>query len=211
VPPDSQDEALVFEWIEGGNVRAGQYAVHRVWLVSENQAPVPAIHVTQGGLPVRWIQPDEGMVSVSGQVSDVNAADTHSLDWSASDERLLLGQTPGAAWQFDPSSLQTGEYRLVLVATDDGAPPMSSRTETLLRVVSNLPALRIRMVMVSMTARRAMMMATKTASPISSTPMKPGIFSLPMNCSPSVACRRCRDCASNWDRPPSGWVEPLLA
>ena len=141
IPPDSQDEALVFEWIEGGNVRGGQSTEHRVWLVTENQAPLPAIHVDQRGVPVRWVQPAGGMVTVSGLVRDANAADAHSLDWSDSDARLLLGQEPGAVWQFDPSSLLPGDYRLVLVATDDGVPELRSRTETLLRVVSSLPDL----------------------------------------------------------------------
>ncbi len=123
-----------------GNAAAPAY--RQVSVVEENLPAALALSATQAGIPTRLIYRWGGPAQVRVQVQDVNCADTHQLDWSASNPALLGAAVIGSkALTLEPSGLPPGFYKVRLKVTDSGLPARSNRAELLLQVIETPPTL----------------------------------------------------------------------
>ncbi|QSX41005.1 Ig-like domain-containing protein [Shewanella cyperi] len=116
----------------------GPKASHTLTIVESNVAPSVVLGATQGDGQTRIVSQDGGLVTVTATVTDPNTGDSHSFDWSQSDNALVDSDGDDSTFTFDPSTLSPGFYKL-RVAVSDGDKTGMDRLK--LRVEAALPTL----------------------------------------------------------------------
>jgi hypothetical protein len=129
------NESVVFTLQAPQGAVLGASASHTVTIIEDNVAPLVDLYMEQGGSPTWIVSPDNGPVRVTALVSDANSHDTHSFDWSLSDNSLVdTGDAGDAEFMFDPQWLADGIYTVSVSVTDSGVPAEAVTAETLIRV-----------------------------------------------------------------------------
>ncbi|RKZ69917.1 MAG: hypothetical protein DRQ44_02125, partial [Gammaproteobacteria bacterium] len=124
------------------NAVQGPQSSHILTVVNENVAPVATLEMTQNSVLTRLITLDGGPVNVSLMVDDANNTDSHSYDWSMTDNVLLPPPNSGLSnFDIDPSGLTPGIYRLAVTVTDNGSPNLGTAIDLLLAVLDTAPVL----------------------------------------------------------------------
>lgn len=111
-------------------------AITATTLNMSNSAPSTVLNVMQNGTLTTQINPTLGPVMVQAVVTDEDTEDTHTLDWSATDNRLIDTNNDAAILEFDPQYLSDGNYTVMLSATDTGTPAKTSTASATLIVKS---------------------------------------------------------------------------
>ncbi len=122
------DDALVegddtIELVLGNpeNAVPGDTGRHTITLREANMAPQVMLTLYQADQPVDVVETSDAQARLKAQILDVNTQDSHTLDWSASDSKLLeVSQRVDDELLFDARSLEVGSYVAVLRVTDDG-------------------------------------------------------------------------------------------
>lgn len=112
------DETLQLILGDADNAISGFRSAQTVLISASNVAPLVQLGALQNGKPTRLITTDGGLVTVSATITDANPADSHSIDWSLSDQTLVDTDAEDATFSFDPALLGPGVYRLVASASD---------------------------------------------------------------------------------------------
>lgn len=103
-------------------------------------SPSVDIVPNQGGSNQRYISVGGGNVTATANVTDLNPGETHTYDWSATDNALTaLSGTANSTFVFDPSGLTPGFYTLRVTVTDSSL--KSTASSLLIDVVATLPDL----------------------------------------------------------------------
>lgn len=110
--------------------------VARPLATEENIMPHVSIAVEQDQRTGMDIFVGDGQVVAQANISDLNRGDSHSVDWSLSDPRLLNVSTHANQFVFDPSRLAADDYVLTVVTTDDGIPPLSTTASVTLHLAA---------------------------------------------------------------------------
>ena len=132
--PD-EGETIIITMGALSNAATGTSISHVSTIIGENLPPQVQLISTQTPLVSNSIVTDQGNVVISTSVKDPNPVDTHTFDWSQSDNILVPVEGPGSnTFTFDPSSIPAGVYVVRVTVTDDGTPPESTTTELMLRV-----------------------------------------------------------------------------
>ncbi|WP_177418925.1 Calx-beta domain-containing protein [endosymbiont of Lamellibrachia barhami] len=109
----------------GANATFGAHNVHTINVnVTEiNLPPVVIITGSQNNVTTATVFGDAGQVTITAVVNDPNPADTHTYDWSQSDNGLALplGAQPTNTVTFDPLGLVDGTYKVVVSVTDSAS------------------------------------------------------------------------------------------
>jgi large repetitive protein len=120
---------------------AGAANRHSISIREGNLPPVVKLVLTQGGIETSQITPNGGTVTVTAQVSDFNATDTHTFDWSATTGLADTDGNPTNATRvFSPTGLSAVHQALVTVTDSGGA---SVRADLSFKVVASLPVLTV--------------------------------------------------------------------
>ena len=128
------NETVVFTLQAPQGAVLGASDSHTVTIIEDNVAPLVDLNMEQGGSPTWIVSPDNGPVRVAALVSDANSHDTHSFDWSLSDNSLVdTGDAGDAEFMFDPQWLADGIYTVSVSITDSGVPAEAVTAETLIR------------------------------------------------------------------------------
>jgi len=119
------------------NAAAGDKSTHHIVITVPNQAPVASLNLSQDGSGVSAVTINGGLALLSSEIRDPNSDDTHTFDWSASENAVapLSGEKPDE-FRFDPSGLQEGVYVIRLTVADDGTPKESSSYEFPITVIT---------------------------------------------------------------------------
>ncbi|MFC1748680.1 beta strand repeat-containing protein [Pseudomonadota bacterium] len=135
-------EQVIFTMGVPTNVDAGTTTVHTVTIIENNEKPSVELVSVQGGLASRLIVAGDGNVTVTATVDDPNPSDTHSYDWSATNNSLTdIFDADDTTFVFDPVALIPGFYAVRLTATDSGTGSLAGTVELLLEIVSSAPTL----------------------------------------------------------------------
>ncbi len=135
-------ETVVFTLGTPNNALAGARTIHTVTITEDNVEPGVNMTSVQNGDSSRLIVSGAGNVTVSATVSDANPLDSHSFDWSLTNNALVdIDDADPATFVFDPVGLTPGFYKVRLIVSDDGTPVLTTVTETLLEVVATAPIL----------------------------------------------------------------------
>jgi len=122
------------------NAVVGTQATHTIELVEGNVAPRVTLSATQVAGSTHIVSQLDGLVNVSAVISDVNSNDTHSYDWSTTDNALVDndGVTSNGVFRFNPLDVNPGIYTLRVVVSDGS---LSGDAELILEVVAAAPQL----------------------------------------------------------------------
>ncbi len=124
------------------NAVLGETTVHTVRIVETNLPPQLGLSIMQSGVPRATLVAGDGPVTMTLDIADPNPADTHTIDWSATDTSLVPNEgTASSTFTFDPSGLAEGTYAVHVTVTDDGNPSASASLVRLLHVVTTAPVL----------------------------------------------------------------------
>ncbi|MCU7885636.1 MAG: hypothetical protein KZQ82_15705, partial [Candidatus Thiodiazotropha sp. (ex Lucinoma annulata)] len=110
----------------------------RIILSSHNFPPRVTLHAYQEEVTLRIVSQANGAVTVSSIVDDLNMDDTHTYDWSETDEGLTDIDSQEDSLTFDPASLEPGLYRVRLRVSDGSA---THGADLSIRVVAEGPEL----------------------------------------------------------------------
>ncbi|MCT6701055.1 fibronectin type III domain-containing protein [Rheinheimera sp. 4Y26] len=131
------DSQLVVALDNGVNASSANQ--HTIEIRSGNIPPVVNLTLTQGGVNTSLVTPNGGPVTVTVQVSDANAGDTHSYDWSATSGLADTdGNSTDASRTFSAEGL-AGSYQVQLNVTDSAGAVVQA--SVYFRVIANLPVL----------------------------------------------------------------------
>ncbi|HEY6527428.1 MAG TPA: Ig-like domain-containing protein, partial [Cellvibrionaceae bacterium] len=133
------DSTLVLT-LGDSSTNLGVNRTHIISLKQGNVAPTVQLKLQQGGVSTNLITPDGGPVTATALITDVNPADTHSLDWSASDTELADtdGNNTNGQLVFDPKALSGVHHLRVTVTDSQGA---SAKTQLNFKLAEVLPVL----------------------------------------------------------------------
>ena len=124
------------------NAVAGFASDRTVTITEENVAPELMLKVTQGSYTGRVVAADGGTVTVTATYSDLNSADTHTLEWyDASIEGMPMLTTDGAIATFDPSTFGDSVVSISADVTDSGNPSLTTITSASIKVLAIAPVL----------------------------------------------------------------------
>ncbi len=119
--PDAENEAaetIVINLGTPANANAGPINTSTVTITSSNVAPVIDITLAQGATLGQRVLASGGNVTATALVSDANALDTFTFDWSATDTAIPSSNgTTSGTYVFSPN-VAPGFYRLSLRVTD---------------------------------------------------------------------------------------------
>ncbi|USD30450.1 tandem-95 repeat protein [Pseudoalteromonas sp. SCSIO 43201] len=124
----------------GDSVNAGAKSTTTITIVEDNVAPNVRTVVSQNGEERSLVTATNAEVSVTAQVADVNPNDQVNVEWQASSELENLSFTDNV-FTFNPQSLAVGIYKVVVIASDDATPSLSTKTEVYIEVVDALATL----------------------------------------------------------------------
>ncbi|MGD8175085.1 Ig-like domain-containing protein [Marinimicrobium sp. ARAG 43.8] len=123
------------------NINTGVKSSHRMVIAAGNVPPQVTLSIQQNGDPRLRVARDGGPVSITAMINDPNPGDSHTLDWSNSDNRLMDsdGNPGNATFVFDPAELLSGIYQASLNVTDSGG--ANTSTQRYFVVVPTVPTL----------------------------------------------------------------------
>ncbi|WP_440056925.1 Ig-like domain-containing protein (plasmid) [Pseudoalteromonas sp. T1lg65] len=124
----------------GEGVNAGAKSTATFTIVEQNVAPSVRTVVSQNGEARSLVTATNAEVSITAQVADVNANDQVSVEWQAPSELENLSFVDNV-FIFNPESLAVGIYKVVVIASDDATPSLSTKTEVYVEVVDTLATL----------------------------------------------------------------------
>ena len=143
IPINVPSGSITYKLGDISNAVKGPQKTHTITIVSENITPVVDLQVSQNGAFTHTVYSDAGTVNIKARVHDVNATDSHSYDWSMTDNVLLVFNQGlnNAEFKLDPSGINPGFYRVALAVTDNGVPSLASQTELWINIVETEPIL----------------------------------------------------------------------
>lgn len=99
-----------------------------------NVAPQVSLIAEQSQQQTLTVDTQSGNVIVQAVVSDANPADSHSFDWSATDNQLVDLDVSQNNFTFSPAGLSAGNYTVRVEVSDDGVPQQSAVAQIRLTV-----------------------------------------------------------------------------
>ncbi len=106
----------------------------------ENIQPIVSLTAEQSQTVTTRVITNAGNVTLLATVSDDNPSDSHQLDWSMTDNRLIDIDNVDSSFTFNPTELATGFYTVQVEATDNGVPIKSGNATLSIQVVSSTDA-----------------------------------------------------------------------
>jgi len=135
------NETIIITMGTPNNAVAGVRTTHTITIEEGNLRPEVNLIATQAALPTLTVAADGGVVTVTAQVTDTNPGDSHSLDWSASDNSLVDQDVLADTFSFDPTGLVAGLYTVRVTVTDDGIPTTTTTAKLIIKVIATAPIL----------------------------------------------------------------------
>jgi hypothetical protein len=123
------------------NAVAGQHNVFVARITESNIAPSVKMVIEQVEVQTSIVVKGQGTIVAKAMVDDVNAADSHSFDWSLSDSALVDtdGNGSDSIFTIDSDTLDAGIYNLSVNVTDTAG--NIGYSEQLIQVLEQVPVL----------------------------------------------------------------------
>lgn len=136
------EESIVITLGSPVNAIAGPANTFTVVIAENNLPPLPELAIEQAERLVTTVTQDGGPVTVFASPADPDSADSHSFQWSASDNALVPQQGYAQpTFTFDPFAVAEGVYRLGVEILDNGTPGLSATQYRYVRVIATSPEL----------------------------------------------------------------------
>ncbi|MFV1871862.1 MAG: fibronectin type III domain-containing protein [Oleiphilus sp.] len=135
------DEQLIITLNDPVNAVMGANTQHLVTITDSNIAPNLILSAEQNGLPVTTVNTNEGLVTLTAAVEDANLSDSHSFDWSETNNVLADTDSDPMTLTFNPANVSTGIYTVKVSVSDDGLPSETVKATLNIKVVQSNPTL----------------------------------------------------------------------
>jgi len=125
------------------NAFIGDNSLAKIVLIEENIAPLLDVVLSQQGENVTVIDPDNGLVTLTAIINDVNQADSHDISWTVADNAFIDESLDDnqQTFEIDPSLLTEGIYVVAITATESNTEESLSVSQSTQFVVEQLIAL----------------------------------------------------------------------
>jgi hypothetical protein len=116
-------------------------------VIENNKAPQLSVVIRQGGNQVSIIDPDNGIVTITAAISDVNQSDSHDINWTVTDNAFSDENydADNLTFEFNPSNLSTEgvtvAYNIEVEVTENNTANSFSVNRNVQLLVENLTAL----------------------------------------------------------------------
>lgn len=127
--------------LDDADLNIGTANVQTLTIAESNLPAQVKLRVAQDGDARMTVSQASGPVTVTAIVSDPDAGDSHTYQWSASGSSLADTDEDAAAFTFDPQTVVEGVYEVAVTVTDDGEPAASGIASVRVRVLTSLPDL----------------------------------------------------------------------
>ncbi|EWH08644.1 Ig family protein, partial [Catenovulum agarivorans DS-2] len=114
------DEDIIITLGGADSLNLGAKRATRIRISEANIAPNVSLGVAQNNENRLTVTTDGGLVRITAQVSDPNPADTVTTEWQA-DNNLVNTSVDDLLFEFDPSGLTAGIYKVSFEAVDTGS------------------------------------------------------------------------------------------
>ncbi|HEX7027835.1 MAG TPA: choice-of-anchor U domain-containing protein, partial [Gammaproteobacteria bacterium] len=120
---NSEDLAGGYNPSDINDINSGAVTQQTITITESNVAPDVALNMQQNAVNVALVANNGGDVTVTANVTDPNAGETHSYDWSGTDSQLTDtdGDVTDATFVFDPALLSAGVHTVQVSVTDSGS------------------------------------------------------------------------------------------
>ncbi len=105
--------------------------------IAQNIQPVVTLIAEQSQIATTRILTNAGNVTLQATVDDDNPSDTHQLDWSMTDNRLIDIDNADTNFTFNPAELASGLYTIEVNATDNGSPVKTGTASLSIEIISS--------------------------------------------------------------------------
>ncbi|TQV71114.1 family 16 glycosylhydrolase [Aliikangiella marina] len=102
-----------------------------------NEAPEFSFIVTQQGVEGTIVEDEGGPVTITVEIFDENASDTHQVTWDVN--QLVNPTVNGSSVAFNPTNMEIGNYTITATVTDNGTPNLSVTNSVTIRVATPPP------------------------------------------------------------------------
>jgi hypothetical protein len=111
----------------------GTNNVAEITIVEDQVPPALDLKVAQGEISGKKVSQQGGRVVVALTITDPNG--THEIDWSETDNNLVqLSASDGPTFEFNPSGVVAGNYKVNVIVTDSGIADRDFRTSVLINI-----------------------------------------------------------------------------
>jgi len=133
------DETVILTATSATNAALGSNATHTVTITEDNILPQVELSISQNAMAMGSAFVSEGNVTVDVIINDVNAGQSHVIDWSSTDNSLSAPTDSSTlSWGFTPV---VGNFLIDVTVTDNGSPALSNRISRILNISATAPTL----------------------------------------------------------------------
>jgi len=136
----SEDDVVTLNLLGASNAFIGHLNQLQFIVINNNVAPRLELQVRQNNSNVAIIDPENGMVTISATIEDINSEDQHDIFWQAFSSELTDANN-SLTYEFDPSELVEGIYAVDIIVTESNTEDALSITQRILLFVEHLPEL----------------------------------------------------------------------
>ncbi len=131
---------LSLEITEVGNAFIDDKAITQLSVIDTNAAPLLSVSISQNESNVSVVDPDNGLVTFTASISDVNQGNTHDITWASPHDEFDDANN-GNIYSIDPSDLSEGAYTLDISVTENNTDALFSVAQSVQFVVEQLTLL----------------------------------------------------------------------
>jgi hypothetical protein len=122
IPVDAVvSDNVVLTLLSATNAFVGEVNQTQLTVIENNAAPLLDVELSQNGESVSVVDPDNGLVTITATVSDVNQIDSHELTWDVEDSAFVDEAIDNnlLTFEINPENLAEGTYAVVITATEN--------------------------------------------------------------------------------------------
>ncbi|KGJ89670.1 Ig-like domain-containing protein [Colwellia psychrerythraea] len=120
----------------------GNKSEHTLTIVEGNLAPKVVLKISQANEQRSLVTNNNDLVTVHAIVSDANPDDIHRIEWSTTHNEIPVPGIDQNEFNFDPSVLVPGVYKLTARVIDNGTALLETTQDVYFEVVTTLALLR---------------------------------------------------------------------
>jgi len=115
----------------------------RLAVIDNNMGPLLFVTIKQNDNTVSIVDSDNGVVTITATINDVNPLDTHDINWSVNGNSFVdeANDTDEFTFEVDPTDLAEGVYSVTILSTENNTPDAYSVSQTKQFVIEKLSEL----------------------------------------------------------------------
>jgi hypothetical protein len=144
IPVDAVvSDNVVLTLLSATNAFVGEVNQTQLTVIENNAAPLLDGELSQNGESVSVVDPDNGLVTITATVSDVNQIDSHELTWDVEDSAFVDEAIDNniLTFEINPENLAEGTYAVVITATENNTAESLQVSQRVQFVVEELAVL----------------------------------------------------------------------